>query len=118
MPAPEEVFRLRNCVVPIELKQPCRADGACPSASTGLGPTAAKEGGDPVSTPWSPGAYTPTNYSEYAACAILLSAESVMFMLHMRCELLSRLYALGNARQCNLVHIAWHGPKQMIESQA
>ncbi len=77
MPAAEEVFRLRNCVVPIELKQPCRANGACPSASTGLGPTAAKEGGYPVSTPWSLGACKATNHSRYAAFAILLCAESV-----------------------------------------
>lgn len=65
MPATEEVFRLRSCVVPIELKQPCRADGACPSASTGLGPTA-KEGGDPISTPWSSGAmpYTQNTVAE------------------------------------------------------
>jgi len=76
MPAPEEVFRLRNCVVPIELKQPCRADGACPSASTGLGPTAAKEGGDPISTPWSFGACIPSNYSSYTAFASLICAES------------------------------------------
>ena len=94
MPATEEVFRLRSCVVPIELKQPCRADGACPSASTGLGPTA-KEGGDPISTPWSSGACTPTTTSD----TLLLQVSSLQsfagclqrFMLDMSCKLLSRL---------------------------
>lgn len=61
MPAVEEVFRVRDCVVPIELEQPCRAGGAGPSATAPGLATTGQEGGHPVSAPWGLGACTHTS---------------------------------------------------------
>ncbi len=57
MPAVKQIFWLRNCVVSIELKKACRADGPGPSAA-GTVLATGQEGCDPVSAPWSLAACT------------------------------------------------------------